>query len=1173
MIKLYDRDKIKDVRSNLKSIGLRLISNTFLYSQNIDSFLKGVTATGDLIIDGYYSNVEAELLVVGEEICKIKKITTDSVNRLTQIEVERGYYGTPVTNLLQGALVSSVIDVTLDVTRCEYNEIMDYNSNPFLVAYGTGTIVLNHKLSDWSRISKTKKYNWENYKSKVFFFEGYEDQVVLTWTGFVKRYNSSLTTSGLGESVYFNLVDKLGSYWDKDLKRIDPMENVTVDEALSKIFEIPMEKIYYRHIDADKYPIIPVIIPNTYKQYSEIVQLFSTNGIRFYFNPQGHLIIFSEVVDNTNLTANSYLDDVIHLRDIGLTSDNQLIYNYFDVTYGEKSPLFGLDHGVNYKYKVNGVVGTILQKNSNGDYYVKEITVNDITIPPRIPNLKDPVLMIKDNITGLEFLCKLVDVNASGVTIIPMALFVQRGLLEFGRGQWLESLGFLNDRTFTLYYSQEVLPIVSTLSNSEDTTAGVTSTSNTIPIVPQIVDSDNTTELFNLNKIYELNFGSGVPLKNLEYTGDFVGVNNLKGEWIGGSDLLYCREWEQSQKGLDIFVTTTRSDNRDLTKYQPYYTHQDNSGFKLKVYESLKDNNIKAQFFNTVRDKIKIDDIDKVSFETSEIVAYSWIKPKLGLKPNDVLFAYKLLDGATAQEKAKFKEAQSANIKIRIASMTDTQGQQMLACNNLVFPHIEYGILRLEDIVYIQEMYIRLDPIVQSSEQIVYENTSSVELYDGKKEFSLVNTLFDKDYTRKLISFVNSGYSGLDKESMKYIVPAQVIQNLELELYDLVTLRDDTVTDIDQSMLWLVVGKTISWQAGRTIKYNLLNIYTREIEYIDVAISEVQDFNPDEEPTYMWDGVEADKENVEELESSVNILDSRWGTLRGTLIEPSEFSFKTISGFPALTIQPSGSNYQAYLDEFFLELFKNKIIVKIGSEFLYCSGSRATINGETVYILQIIDRSLGQSKQESSFLERTAYVYIISEGSSKDFGLYSSSIYIGNGTSSGYLSFHPIGGLNIMAKTIKLTTGESLATQNFVNNEINTSTSGIQADYNTKFEMTEEKIQLVAGRVTTTENDITVMQSNIVQEFDTIRFEISQIELDTEGLVKETEIISKINLNTERIQIQGKNIQLTGATSVSGMLNVYGTNGITVFDKNSDALSNKKTVIQGGQIIFYERSP
>ena len=43
--------------------------------------------------------------------------------------------------------------------------------------------------------------------------------------------------------------------------------------------------------------------------------------------------------------------------------------------------------------------------------------------------------------------------------------------------------------------------------------------------------------------------------------------------------------------------------------------------------------------------------------------------------------------------------------------------------------------------------------------------------------------------------------------------------------------------------------------------------------------------------------------------------------------------------------------------------------------------------------------------------------------------------------------------------------------------------------------------------------------------------------------------------------------------SVVGMTNIYGTSGLTVYNNLSDESSTHKTVIQGGQIIFYERSP
>ena len=227
----------------------------------------------------------------------------------------------------------------------------------------------------------------------------------------------------------------------------------------------------------------------------------------------------------------------------------------------------------------------------------------------------------------------------------------------------------------------------------------------------------------------------------------------------------------------------------------------------------------------------------------------------------------------------------------------------------------------------------------------------------------------------------------------------------------------------------------------------------------------------------------------------------------------------------------------------------------------------------TKHILQIIYRQLAGSKREDSLENRTAYVYLLAEGSSVDYGLYTSSFYCGNGTNAGFLSFNPIEGLIVKAKRIEFTTGESVATDDFVKDKIRESADSLTEDYDTKFSMTEEQIKLVAGRVSNTESGLSVLQSSVNLEFANIRFEISQIELDTEGLVKETEIISKINLNTEGVQIQGKNIQLTGATSVSGMLSIYNANGIGVWDNSTDATSNKKTIIQGGQIIFYERSP
>ena len=49
--------------------------------------------------------------------------------------------------------------------------------------------------------------------------------------------------------------------------------------------------------------------------------------------------------------------------------------------------------------------------------------------------------------------------------------------------------------------------------------------------------------------------------------------------------------------------------------------------------------------------------------------------------------------------------------------------------------------------------------------------------------------------------------------------------------------------------LFMIIGKSISKSPNRKIEYTLLNLYTSEIDYIDLTVAEVQTFNPLEEPT------------------------------------------------------------------------------------------------------------------------------------------------------------------------------------------------------------------------------------------------------------------------------------------------------------------------------------
>lgn len=81
----------------------------------------------------------------------------------------------------------------------------------------------------------------------------------------------------------------------------------------------------------------------------------------------------------------------------------------------------------------------------NGNFIVKEFDVIDSFVASKVSldvYGKPSVCMVKDTITGLEFICSPVDIQGDKVTFVPIEVLNDTGLLEFGKGKWLYDLGF-----------------------------------------------------------------------------------------------------------------------------------------------------------------------------------------------------------------------------------------------------------------------------------------------------------------------------------------------------------------------------------------------------------------------------------------------------------------------------------------------------------------------------------------------------------------------------------------------------------------------------------------------------------------------------------------------------------------------------------------------------------
>ena len=1153
MLKTYGIKSLEEYNgSNTETFRIYINNIKQNRSLNIDTFLVDITSSNNLIVDGYYPYIEPnQLLVVGTEIVRVISYKTNSKDKKTEIEVERAVNQTPLTDLLVGDGVYSVEEFTMKVTNYNYSSKMDTMNNPFNVTFGSGYVRLLDNIKQWNMLSNSiEKYNYSLYKTKVFIFEGYDNNVILTFRGYLKKVSFSKTLSDKRQ-ITLNIVDQLGSYWNKDITKKTFQQNTKLKDFLSDLLKVPKEKIYFKHIKEEDYPTIENLAMSSYSKYQEIIELLSSNGIRIHFTPRGHLYVFSEVLGGSSLRSDIILDDVRNLIDISISDDNQLIYNYANVKYTRQFPYYDIEKGINYKYSKTLNI-TPLLKSDSGNFLINSFTITDSHIAQRVSldvYGTPSVCMLKDNITGIEFICNPLDIQGNVVTFVPIEILNDTGLLEFGKGKWLWDLGFNQARNYTFHYVQGNLPTVFALSKQSPSNKSAITNNLEIPVSPIVLEDDGT-EHINLNKTLTLQFGSPQNLKNLEYTGNYVGVDKIVGTWIGGQHLLYEKEWEQSQKGLDVFVNATRLKQSGInTKGLPIYDTFDNSGFNLEISNpNGDDTEIDSKFVNTLTPNVKLSQLPKISFETGkgEIIGDIALKSSakttaIQLEPNDILFPVRTLPDATAHEKLKFKEMRDGGIEIRLVATSNWNGEVLLHFNNPLFTNIEYAKISVKDLIYIQNYYIKLNPIVQESNNFYHSDSESIEIYDGKKQFSIERTIFNEQYTRKLLSYVFSAYKGTDKESIKYVIPVNTLKRLELELYDLVTISDETVTGIDTNSLFLIVGKTVTFDNTRKIEYTVLNLFNKDYKLLDLKFSQIEKFNPLTDPTYNHSGIQQENTNIQNYADRIEFFDERLGKIVGKIVPTDKFRLYTLetSLDPLIDVELRGEHSGNYAESLFKNvLYETYLIVKIGNEYLYVSPFSYEDNGITKYRLQVIQRKLANSELENNLANRDGVVYMISEGSSKDFGLKSSSIYIGDGSHGGFLSYDPFHGLSIKANRIEMVSGGTIGGDMVKNEDFNKFKTDVEA------------------RFTQTNNEINL--------------QITQV---TGNYVKKNEVVSQINLSSEGVRIAGKKIQIDGNTIFNNDTKFNGIieAGKSIIIENTGA--GKRTILQGGTIEFYEWSP
>lgn len=1027
MIEIIDKNNYID----LEIEDLIVVANARKDKKNTDTVVSKVIDSTTLIIKGEYKNDIGDYCVVGDEIIKVINYTYSESDKNTTISYQGKQCHTATTKLnLEGKHFRSVI-ILKNVLSFNYEDsIGAVTNNIFPVEVSTGKIIISDLISNWSPLSDTQIYSLKPKNSVVYIFKGFKGTRYLKNTVLLDKVKYNSKTKSDSNKITLNIKSMLSKYYEKKLATNQQIDETKPIDFFRQIFNLNEDEVYYADgVTENSFIEINTISTKEYKLISDLLKQYCSCGVRFCFDKLERVKIFSDfIIDNIPVNKHLYRN----ITDSMLNDDNQLIYNSIETTAYETLPLYNFDD-LDRKYVVfakkwEGATTSdkLMVYNSQEERYVPNIIEFKSAELMKYVDFKDYVLAKMTVPPYLEFYGRVLDKRSDNTVSISFLLYDKDWkTLDFGKYKYLYSILNNTPTPMDLYYAKQSLPIIFKLPfsfSTTDVTSDDTRDSELMfPLLPRVNGE------VKYEKKFQLKFGSPQDIKVGEYTGITQEVSKIYG-LFEKNDLLYNRELDQFSNTIypPIFALSNhvREDNNGLLNYTTF----DNSDLQIEITKPTgnnSDTDAVLKLYNTSNvnkdiDLVVDEEIGRVSNRILQVTSLE------GYNIGDVLIANPL-ENPSVTEKELYDNTLS-KIRWRIIAKSTERNEATGGFNAFItldsnYPKAtggkKYSFTKFPNwsIVYLQELYFRGNPVIQYKQEInvvsgeqTPDHETSEELY-GEKVYTIETKLTNKLGLKKLIGYILDNFNGTKLESTKYIVPIKEYQGFDIELLDVITIKDDVFTQINENIKWLVTSVNIT-NGSNIVELKLINLNAKNNKPYDIDIENVLEYNPVELPEYSHTGGEGNQNKPNDGTGGTD-TDDTLGQFWLQAIDTKDLSAKVdrLEGNYIYLKDFRGDKAEEYVDklfpvsEFVLEIEGEVIFVQSVNKYMCFIKKRQVYDTERVTIAP---------EMPVKFRVLTTYV----DPSGK---FFSRSMYVGDAKS--YLSYDIINGLKV---TGNIVLGESM---------------------------------------------------------------------------------------------------------------------------------------------------
>lgn len=869
---------------NLKEHGIEydekldhsITTNDLVAIGNIDRLILDTYVLEDsgskLLIKGKYENINHKYCVVGGEIIKINSYNIQAENTL--ISVSRELEGTTKKNWT-GFNIRTVIllnDTTEDVDTLDFSyedTIGSVMTNLFPCELGSGSLSLKSDPKLWSANSLAQKYRCRPKKTMVYIFKGLDNKRFLKFTTVVTKI--SLNSRGMKEpnKIKLDIRPVLSKWYDKDLAINQQLKGTNPKEFFKMMFSLRDEQVYYAQGVTEKsFLKISNMHTKEYTKYSDLLRAYCSNGVRFCFDRFERVKIFSDFFVDNIQSMKTIEEDI---TDITLSSDENLIYNTINTKIVQRQTMYNFEDMQNkyvlYSKKLSSIINSnkfISKVEKSNSYVINGLTINNLELHQHV-QIGDLVCFKRTKAPHYEYYAKVIDKKDSGIVeIMPIRYDKDYKLFDRGKGSYLFSILYNDPCMMDLYFVRNELPMVFKYTrnrNGEEKDASLM-----FPLLPRVNGESKYKEEVNIT------FGCASNLKVGSYTGIVEEIDSIYGTF-DNTKLLYNMELKQfGNEGLPpVFVLSNKMTERltDKGVALEEYTSFDNSNLLLEI-QRPKDNKSDATviFSNTT---VINSDIDLMTDKEIGRIGNQILEVKVlqDYHMGDVLIVNKP-DDLTSQEELEYDEILST-IKWRVVGkevQKTEEGEKYYILVDSPFAKRQqrdkvYSFTKFPNwsIVYLQEMYIRGNPVIEFTQDVVgtgtgvnYDGDRSTDIY-GEKKYEFDSKQLDKQSTKMMMGYILDHFDATTYDRTKFNVPVSIFNGIDIELLDVITLIDTTMTNIESTSKWLVVSCTNNAKTNQ-VKLKLLNINTTNTEPFKINVKDVLEYKPVEIPTYDHNGSE-----------------------------------------------------------------------------------------------------------------------------------------------------------------------------------------------------------------------------------------------------------------------------------------------------------------------------